>query len=167
VQFQDSSEGHVTTWFWDFGDSTTSTLRHPSHNYAIPGLYGVKLSVSGPGGEDTIIKPGLVLVAWPTGVKESGGTPVAFRLMPNYPNPFNDRTTLIYQIPDPAEIALSVYDIGGQHIATIAEGHRDAGEYAVTWDGRDDRGYPVASGVYIVQLNGGPSSQSQKVLYLK
>ena len=167
VQFHDSSTGNVTSWFWDFGDSTTSTIQHPIHVYDSPGLFGVKLTISGPGGSDTVHKSGLILAAWPSGVYEEQEQPRSFRLFHNYPNPFNDKTVIMYEIPHPVDIGLRVYDIGGKYITTLAEGYRDIGRYREAWNGRDDKGYPVASGVYIIHLTSVDYSQTQKVLFLK
>jgi PKD repeat protein len=66
VSFTDlSSGGPVTSWSWDFGDGGTSIAQHPAHAYALPGVYSVSLTVSGPGGSDTETKPALVIVRAP------------------------------------------------------------------------------------------------------
>jgi PKD repeat protein len=63
VAFTDASTGSITTWAWDFGDSSTSTLRQPSHTYTTPGTYTVKLTVTGPGGGNTATETGYITVA--------------------------------------------------------------------------------------------------------
>src|SRR5262249_11770911 len=56
VTFTDASTGSISTWSWNFGDGTTSTIRSPQHMYSTPGIYTVSLTVSGPGGTTTAIK---------------------------------------------------------------------------------------------------------------
>ncbi len=62
VQFTDVSTGAVTSWLWDFGDDATITVQNPSHTYATAGIYTVSLTVSGPGGSDSISRPNLIQV---------------------------------------------------------------------------------------------------------
>lgn len=62
VQFSDRSTGPITSWSWDFGDGGTSTLRHPSHTYAQPGVYDVSLAVTGPGLSDGTVRVAYVVV---------------------------------------------------------------------------------------------------------
>src|SRR5439155_13417884 len=63
VAFKEASTGSITTWAWNFGDSSTSTQRQPSHTYTTPGTYTVKLTVTGPGGSNTATKTGYITVA--------------------------------------------------------------------------------------------------------
>jgi PKD repeat protein len=62
VQFTDESAGVISTWSWDFGDNTTSPAQHPLHTYTVDGTYTVSLTVTGPGGSDTITKPAYITV---------------------------------------------------------------------------------------------------------
>lgn len=77
---------------------------------------------------------------------------VANRLLPAYPNPFNPATTLSYELSAPQEVRFAVYDLGGRRIAVLDEGERTAGRHEVRWEGRDQAGQSVPSGVYLVQL---------------
>jgi PKD repeat protein len=70
VSFLDQSVGLITTWDWDFGDLSTSTLQHPTHNYTAPGTYTVRLTVTGSGGIDTETKTDYVTVSEPPPVAE-------------------------------------------------------------------------------------------------
>ena len=63
VAFTDTSTGNITTWAWDFGNGSTSTLRQPTHTYTTAGTYTVKLTVTGPGGSNTATKTGYITVA--------------------------------------------------------------------------------------------------------
>ncbi|HUI10520.1 MAG TPA: invasin domain 3-containing protein [Bacteroidota bacterium] len=79
--------------------------------------------------------------------------PPEFALDNNYPNPFNPSTTLPVAIPAASEIRLIVYNILGEQTRVIYAGHVEAGRYLYTWDGKSDRGNPVATGIYIVRLS--------------
>jgi PKD repeat protein len=65
VAFTDESMGDITAWLWDFGDGVTSTLQSPSHTYTLTGTYAVSLTVSGPEGSDTEIKPAYITAGYP------------------------------------------------------------------------------------------------------
>ena len=78
--------------------------------------------------------------------------PSAFTLFPNAPNPFNNATIIRYDLPEPACVNLSIYTLPGQRIRTLVDGHREAGSYAVTWDGKSEGGPDAASGIYLVRM---------------
>jgi len=73
-------------------------------------------------------------------------------LAPNVPNPFNPRTTLRFELTAGATVELAVFDVSGRRIATLAAGHRAAGRHEAVWQGRDDDGRSVPSGVYLARL---------------
>ncbi len=108
-----------------------------------------------------------------TAVKEppsTGSLPKTIQLSQNYPNPFNSMTTIAFTIPRPlshSRAVISVYNINGQVVRRILSGNLEAGNYTVRWDGKDDRGVPVASGVYFYRLNIGTSAASGKLILLK
>ncbi|MCA9727241.1 MAG: T9SS type A sorting domain-containing protein, partial [Candidatus Eisenbacteria bacterium] len=70
----------------------------------------------------------------------------------NWPNPFTDRTALSYRLASDAEIQLDVFDTGGRLVRTLARGYTRAGDHVSHWDGRDQAGRPVGSGVYYYRL---------------
>jgi hypothetical protein len=84
---------------------------------------------------------------------EVAGADPSFTLLQNYPNPFNPSTTLAFSCEQPSTVTLSVYAIDGRLVRTLAAGEtRDAGTHAYFWDGNDDAGSPVASGLYLYRL---------------
>ncbi|MCK6622955.1 MAG: T9SS type A sorting domain-containing protein [Calditrichaceae bacterium] len=98
--------------------------------------------------------------------------PLSFFLFQNYPNPFNSLTTISYRLPPAgqtvtAEAELTVYDILGQRVKTLLSGSMPAGSYRVQWDGRDENGNPLASGVYVYCLRARGLVQSKKMLLLR
>ena len=80
--------------------------------------------------------------------------PEGFTLLQNYPNPFNPSTVIPYTLAKRTDLDLSIYNILGQRVRTLVQGVQDAGVYAATWDGRDDRGGGLAAGVYLCVLRG-------------
>jgi len=78
--------------------------------------------------------------------------PAGFALSPNYPNPFNPTTRIAYSIPTAQFVSLKVYDLLGRHIRVLISGDVRAGSHTVSWNGTDDGGRAVPSGVYIYRL---------------
>jgi hypothetical protein len=91
----------------------------------------------------------------------------AFSLAPNRPNPFSGATVIPFSLPHDGPVELTVYDVGGRLVRTLASGHSAAGERAVTWDARDTRGARVAPGVYYVRLKAAQSAISRPVVVLR
>ncbi|MFA6108957.1 MAG: FlgD immunoglobulin-like domain containing protein, partial [Candidatus Latescibacterota bacterium] len=82
--------------------------------------------------------------------------PSGFHLGPNYPNPFNPKTWIPLEIPAATEpVHLQIYNLLGQPIRTLVSGRLTPGYHAVPWDGRDERGLPASSGVYLYRLEAG------------
>lgn len=90
-----------------------------------------------------------------------------FVLCQNLPNPFNPVTTIQFGIPEPGHVILLVYDISGRQVAVLADGHYKAGEFAKTWDGRDNTGREVGSGIYFARLVAGDFAASRKMVLLR
>ena len=99
-------------------------------------------------------------------------TPEQPALLPNYPNPFNPETWIPYQLATPADVTVSIYAADGRVVRTLSLGHQATGVYqsksrAVYWDGRNDVGEPVASGVYFYTLTAGDFHATRKMLIMK
>ena len=102
-----------------------------------------------------------------TATEDASGVPETFALAPNYPNPFNPSTALAYALARPASVRLSVYDALGRHVRTLVEAEQPAGSYTVQWDGHDDAGRPVPSGVYLYRIIAGDFVQARTMLLVK
>jgi hypothetical protein len=102
----------------------------------------------------------------PTGV---GGRLPAQRaaLHQNYPNPFNPQTTIAYSTPKPGTARVRIYDVTGRLVRTLVDEAKPAGYHVTTWDGRDDYGTEVGSGVYFVRLEAGGHVQGRKMVFVK
>lgn len=102
-----------------------------------------------------------------TGVDDQPATPQSFALMQNYPNPFNPTTQIRFVLPSSGKARLTIYDILGRRIRTLVDGARPAGEQQVTWDGRDEAGASVASGIYFYRLEASGLTQARKLTLLR
>ena len=94
--------------------------------------------------------------------------PGSFELFQNYPNPFNPQTTIRFAVPEPSEIQIIVYNSLGQKVRLLTRENYSPGYYEVVWDGRDDFGSPVASGIYFYKMiSESGIGQARKLLLLK
>jgi len=89
------------------------------------------------------------------------------RLLRNYPNPFNPKTTIEFSLDRDAQASIRVFDVRGRMVRTLVDSYLSAGRRSVTWDGLDDSGGPVASGVYFLRLEAGGDFSSRSVNLLK
>ena len=99
-------------------------------------------------------------------------TPKETTLLPNYPNPFNPETWIPYRLARAAEVAITIYDIKGTLVRRLALGNQAAGHYAergkaAYWDGRNEDGEAVASGIYIYQFRAGDYAASRRLVIVK
>ena len=95
------------------------------------------------------------------------GLPRAHRLGRNYPNPFNSWSTITYEVAHAGLVRLGIYGLTGQRLRVLVEAEDAAGRYAVRWDGRDDCGRVVASGVYLFRMAVGDHRQVRRMLLLR
>jgi hypothetical protein len=94
-------------------------------------------------------------------------SPEGFLLKQNYPNPFNPATTIVYELGKSAEVSLKIYSLTGREVKTLVNEKQSAGSRQAVWDGRDNSGYRVASGVYLYRLQVGNAVQTKKMVLLK
>ena len=95
-------------------------------------------------------------------------TPTEFALLQNFPNPFNPETTIGYELAESADVTLQIYNVVGQVVRTLmAAESQSVGRYQVRWDGMDDRGMPVSSGIYFYQISAGKFQDVRKLMLLK
>ncbi len=101
------------------------------------------------------------------GIPEDNLLPSAFALRQNYPNPFNPSTTIHYDLPKSSNVRLNIYNIQGQRVMTLVNGQKTAGRYQVSWNGRNERGQMVSSGIYIYRIQAGDFIKTRKMMLLK
>lgn len=90
-----------------------------------------------------------------------------FSLSQNYPNPFNPQTSIRYALPQDAQVRLIIYNILGKKVKTLVDELQSAGYKTAWWDGKDEKGDLVASGVYLYRLEADKFSEVKKMLLVK
>ncbi len=99
--------------------------------------------------------------------EQASELPSEFALAQNYPNPFNPSTTIRYALPQPGHVKLVIYDLLGAKIRTLIDGREAAGFKQITWDGLNDRGERVPSGVYVYRIEAGEFVRARKLTVMK
>lgn len=96
------------------------------------------------------------------------GVPIPgdYSLDQNYPNPFNPETMIKYQLPKAGKVVLKIYNTLGHEVRALVNEEKEAGYHEIRWDGRDDRGVLVSSGVYIYRIQAGDFVSIRKMLLL-
>ena len=90
-----------------------------------------------------------------------------FALNQNYPNPFNPETKITFQFPQASQVTLRIFNILGKEIKTLVNEQYQAGKHTVNWDGKDNLGNVVSSGIYFYQLRAGNFTQAKKMILLR
>jgi len=93
--------------------------------------------------------------------------PTTYALSQNYPNPFNAATAVNYALPENTDVVLEIYNLLGQKVVTLVDENQEAGYYSIIWDGMDDDGVPVPTGVYLYKLRAGNFVETKKMVLLK
>jgi hypothetical protein len=136
----------------------------------IPGE-SIELQFADP--DDQPVRPGYVrdfifsANGFYTSYKGNVEVPEAYRLLQNYPNPFNPSTTIYYNLITTTNVDLAVYNTLGQKVKTLVNAMQQAGDQSVVWDGTDDSGIPVASGIYLYKLTTPDYTASRKMILMK
>ena len=116
----------------------------------------------------TVVIPVVVRVTDNTvGIETLGQLPTEFDIAQNYPNPFNPTTTIAYQLPKASNVKLVVYNVLGQQVRTLVNNRLEPGRYKSVWDGRNDAGARVGSGIYIYRFEAADFHKVQKMILLK
>jgi hypothetical protein len=98
---------------------------------------------------------------------ETGNLPESYQLEQNFPNPFNANTLIRFSVPRESHVRLDVFDILGRRVKTLVDERLTAGYKQVTWDGRNEHGDQVASGVYFYRIKSDESQKTRKMVLLK
>jgi len=94
-------------------------------------------------------------------------TPERFALRQNYPNPFNAGTGIRYELPKPAQVSIKIYNLTGQLVRTLVNARIEAGYHSVAWDGRNENGTPLPSGIYLYKMVADQFTEVRRMTLLK
>jgi photosystem II stability/assembly factor-like uncharacterized protein len=169
VQFSDESIGNPVLWWWDFDDNGAldSFVQNPEWTFSESGEYTISLTVSDGINEDTETKINYVNV---TNTNAGDTVNPVSKLIGNFPNPFNPTTTIMFELsPQNMKNAkLEILNSKGQTVRTFsADNHPNFLKGIVVWDGKDEYGSYVSSGMYFCNLNSEEYSESKKMILLK
>jgi hypothetical protein len=93
--------------------------------------------------------------------------PYTYKLYPNFPNPFNPETRIRFDIPESERVKVIIYDILGHHVRTLTNRDYDRGYHVLNWDGRNDAGALVSSGVYVCRIKAGEFIDHNKMTLVR
>ncbi|MBN2000343.1 PKD domain-containing protein [candidate division KSB1 bacterium] len=93
--------------------------------------------------------------------------PEKYALQQNYPNPFNPTTTFQYELPNAGHVQLTIYDVAGRQVRSLVDKHHQPGVYNIKWNATDDKGLPVAAGLYLCRMKAGDFVQVRKLAFVK
>ncbi|MFQ6608687.1 MAG: T9SS type A sorting domain-containing protein [Fidelibacterota bacterium] len=105
-------------------------------------------------------------VPGPLSVEDNVLIPVEFYVS-SFPNPFNTSATILYDLPHPDKVSSTIYNIEGKEVIKLFEGKKEKGKYKLLWNGTDEKGIPVASGLYLFRINGENLTETHKMLLLR
>lgn len=145
-----------------------------SYNFgsAPSGLVGIGFTRSNSNWDNFCVGAGPASITIPeivdeTPLEKTSPLPESFELAQNYPNPFNPTTTIRYTLPEASDVELVIINVLGARVRTLVNSSQAAGEYSVVWDGRDQSGSQVSSGIYFYKMVAGGSSQTRKMVMMK
>jgi hypothetical protein len=102
-----------------------------------------------------------------TAINEYSNTPVMYFLYQNYPNPFNPKTNIRFEIAKPQKLNLKIFNNQGRFVRSLLNNSMKTGRHELSWDGLDERGNPVSSGIYFYILQGAEFKQVRKMMLLR
>lgn len=115
-----------------------------------------------------VVEYAVMILQKPTLVEGEDETiPSSFELFQSYPNPFNNTTAIKYRLQKTADVSLVIYNVLGQKVRTLVEEEKQRGAVTVIWDGKDEQGKDLSSGIYFYRLTAGEVSQTRKMVLLK
>lgn len=150
----------VTVFSDNFDSSAVSTFPYPfiDREVSIGQTYWYKLADIDCSGHIKLHRPISATIK---------ARPGGYALKQNYPNPFNPTTTIVFAIAAMGPVSLKIYNGQGELVRTLSDAPKDAGKYAVSWDGRNDYGQRFASGSCIYLLKSGQFEGQRKMLFAK
>jgi len=151
VLFTDISTGNPTSWAWNFGDGNTSAEQNPTHIYTEAGIYTVSLTISDGSNEDTESISNYINVDFPVSINNLQQPDNNTNI---FPNPFSSQTNIHYYLQNEMNVVVEIYNTSGQLVKTVFNGKQTAGQQNIVWQGTDNSGTNLSSGVYNCIIRG-------------
>ena len=157
-------------WYY-YGEVPVTANWRGAISYTSAGNYVLHVDADNDGTVDSTIVPEVRVVTEVSNRGAAGTTrgpvPKNFFLSANYPNPFNESTLIRFGVPRPARVSLTIVDLLGRNIATLLDEVKQPGTYTITWDGKDSRGFPASSGIYLCRLNTAGFACTRKIVKMQ
>ena len=111
----------------------------------------------------------IIFIIWVVFMMSGGSNilPTAFKLSQNYPNPFNPTTFIRFSVPQSGMVSLDIFNLMGQKVRTLVREEKAPGHYEVIWNGKDENGFQLSSGIYIYQLKTDKEILQKKMLLIR
>jgi Secretion system C-terminal sorting domain len=170
INFFDQSSYQPAEWNWQFpgANPPSSNDQNPQNIvYPLDGMYDVTLITSNSFGIDTLVKDCYIEVSTLVFVDQVNNTPLGYILDQSYPNPFNPKTIIDWEIPKACYVTLKVYDILGNEVAELVNGYKSAGNYKTEFSINSSEKNASSSGVYFYRLNADGFMQTRKMILSK
>ena len=169
VTFADATTKSPVSWLWSFGDGTYGSTQNPVHVYNAAGVYSVELYASNAVGSTSLGKTDYITVTTPVShIKPVNAKAGQRKFLGGTPNPFSASVN-IYFLAQAADrrVTLSVTDVSGKIIRRLTDSVPGRGYYSIMWDGRNEQGTLVPSGVYMTRLTAGGRTTVEKLLLMR
>ncbi len=140
------------------GQGYTLELKNSALDNSLAASWGASLNIGGTPGKANSVA---------TKVSDKPSAVQKFVLQQNYPNPFNAETIIKYQLPRKSSVRIKIFNLSGQEIATLVNEEKASGSYQIRWNGNDNFGRSVASGVYVLCLQAGNFLQVRKMVAIR
>lgn len=155
----------MDTTFWP-PESNYSLIRVDAAAYVPRDEMPLGIRVNSDGSVDTCQCPSSG-VRWIDDLPEEEGRPTSCILSQNYPNPFNPVTSFKFTVPEASCVKIDIFNILGQKVKTLVDEDMRAGVFIVDWDGKDERGVEISSGIYFYRMTAGDFSDTKRMVLLK
>ena len=161
----DKNPNDKVNYFWSVGGSVKKSGTDSTFTYAFSdsGFQTVQLVVRNLASLTATYSWSFLVTA----IKIVDGPPTSYALGQNYPNPFNPTTTINFDVKELTNVKIVVYDVLGRAVRTLVNQEMAPARYQATWDGLNDHGQQVSSGIYIYKMDAGSFMQIKKMLLLK
>lgn len=163
------SDGYIVNYIWHMGDGNTinGIVLEFDYEFEAPGTYVVSLTAQDNDNLMSVPDSMIVTVTKATNVNDHSAVPVSWKVLGNYPNPFNNRTVFRFQNGKATFAKIDVLNTLGQYVATLFNDVLEIGDHSVSWDGKDSSQHDVPSGVYFVRFDTRTEVSMVKALLLR
>jgi hypothetical protein len=164
ASYFDIGETYLGEIFFTAAEITTTTYLEPAFNDTLEPRVSAMLMYGTPA-----VVRGEISISPATGVEQdSHESPIeSYRLAQNWPNPFNARTLIAYDLPRNSEVSIEIYNVLGQPVRRLVSEFQVAGSYTRVWDGLLENGQPAPSGVYFCRMQAGSESLVRRMVLVK